>query len=147
MAEPKTKLNDASVADFLNGIKVEQVRQDCWAIVEMMQKATKAEPKMWGSNIVGFGSSPIKYANGREADCCISRPSFQAGLNCWPNSANIRAARFVFTSNGSRMCICRRSRNSSRLRFSTYPRPSRQRQGNKLLENEMNVCAAGRLSS
>ena len=68
MAEPKTKLNDASVADFLNAINVEQVRQDCWAIVEMMQKATKAEPKMWGSNIVGFGSSPIKYANGREAD-------------------------------------------------------------------------------
>ena len=36
MAELKTKLNDASVEDFLNAIKDEQVRQDCWVIVEMM---------------------------------------------------------------------------------------------------------------
>lgn len=68
MADPKTKLNDASVADFLNAIKDEQIRQDCWAIVEMMQKATNAEPQMWGSNIVGFGSRRYKYANGSEAD-------------------------------------------------------------------------------
>ena len=68
MAELKTKLNDASVADFLNAIKDEQVRQDCWTITEIMQKATKAEPKMWGSSIVGFGNSRYKYASGREND-------------------------------------------------------------------------------
>ena len=68
MAEPKTKLNDASVADFLNAIKDEQARQDCWAITEMMQTATNAEPKMWGSSIIGFGSSHYKYAGGREGD-------------------------------------------------------------------------------
>src|ERR1051326_7368665 len=68
MAEPKTKLTDASVDDFLNAIKDEQVRQDCWAITEMMQKATNAAPKMWGSSIVGFGISRYKYASGREGD-------------------------------------------------------------------------------
>jgi hypothetical protein len=68
MAELKTKLNDASVDDFLNAIKDEQVRQDCWAITEMMQKATKAAPKMWGPSIVGFGSLLYKYPNGREMD-------------------------------------------------------------------------------
>ncbi|MCG3160142.1 MAG: hypothetical protein JMDDDDMK_01178 [Acidobacteria bacterium] len=68
MAELKTKLNDASVDDFLNAIKDEQVRQDCWAIAEIMRKATKAEPKMWGSSIVGFGSYRYKYASGREGD-------------------------------------------------------------------------------
>ncbi len=68
MAELKTKLNDASVDDFLNAIKDEQVRQDCWAIAKMMQEAAKAEPKMWGSSIVGFGSSHYKYASGREGD-------------------------------------------------------------------------------
>ncbi len=68
MAELKTKLNDASVDDFLNAIKDEQVRQDCWAITEMMQQATKAEPKMWGPSIVGFGSRRYKYATGREGD-------------------------------------------------------------------------------
>jgi hypothetical protein len=68
MAELKTKLNDASVDDFLNSIKDEQVREDCRAIAEIMRKATKAEPKMWGSSIVGFGSYRYKYASGREGD-------------------------------------------------------------------------------
>ncbi|MEK7834065.1 MAG: DUF1801 domain-containing protein [Acidobacteriota bacterium] len=68
MAELKTKLNEASVNDFLNAIKDEQIRQDCRAIAEIMQKATKAEPKMWGASIVGFGSYHYKYASGREGD-------------------------------------------------------------------------------
>ena len=68
MAELKTKLTGASVADFLNAIKDEQVRQDCWTITEIMQKATNAEPKMWGSSIVGFGNSRYRYASGREND-------------------------------------------------------------------------------
>ena len=68
MAELKTKLNDASVDDFLNAIKDEQVRTDCWAIADIMQKATKAKPQMWGSAIVGFGSRRYKYSSGREMD-------------------------------------------------------------------------------
>ena len=71
MAELKTKLNDASVDDFLNAIKDEQVRQDCWTIVEMMRNATKAEPKMWGSSIVGFGSYHYKSVSGREGDWMV----------------------------------------------------------------------------
>jgi hypothetical protein len=72
MAELKTKLTDASVDDFLNTIKDEQVRQDCFAVTEIMQKATKAEPKMWGASIVGFGSYHYKYASGREADWMLT---------------------------------------------------------------------------
>ena len=68
MAELKTKRNDSSVDDFLNAIKDEQVRKDCWAIADIMQKATKAKPQMWGSSIVGFGSRRYKYASGREID-------------------------------------------------------------------------------
>jgi len=68
MAELKTKLTDASVADFLDTIKDEQTRQDCWEIAEMMQKATKSEPKMWGPSIVGFGNIRYKYTNGKEMD-------------------------------------------------------------------------------
>jgi hypothetical protein len=45
MAELKTKLNGASVDDFLNAIKDEQVRKDCWTIVDIMQKATNAKPQ------------------------------------------------------------------------------------------------------
>jgi hypothetical protein len=72
MAEIKTKLNDASVDDFLNSIKDEQVRKDCWTIVEIMQEATKAKPQMWGSSIVGFGSYHYKYASGREGDWMLT---------------------------------------------------------------------------
>src|SRR5271169_1796841 len=68
MAEPKTQVNDASVADFLNAIPEAQVREDCRAIAGIMQAAAKAEPKMWGGNIVGFGLSRYVYAGGREAD-------------------------------------------------------------------------------
>ncbi len=72
MAELKTKLNDASVDDFLNSIKDEQVREDCRTIAEIMRKATNAEPKMWGSSIVGFGSYHYKYASGREGDWMLT---------------------------------------------------------------------------
>jgi hypothetical protein len=72
MAELKTKPTDASVADYLNAIENDQVRQDCWAIVELMQAATKAEPKMWGSSIVGFGTYHYVYASGREGDWMLT---------------------------------------------------------------------------
>jgi Domain of unknown function (DU1801) len=68
MAELKTKRNEASVDDFLNAIKDEQVREDCRTIADIMQKATKAKPQMWGSSIVGFGAYHYKYASGREGD-------------------------------------------------------------------------------
>ena len=68
MAELKTKRTDASVDDVLESIKDEQVREDCLAIADIMQKATKAEPQMWGPGIVGFGSRRYKYSSGREID-------------------------------------------------------------------------------
>jgi len=68
MAELKTKVNDQSVAKFLGSVKEEQTRADCFAIMEMMKQATGAEPKMWGSSIVGFGSYHYKYESGREGD-------------------------------------------------------------------------------
>jgi hypothetical protein len=68
MAELKTKLNDASVDKFLQTIKDEQRRKDCFTVLELMKKITKAEPKMWGTSIVGFGTYQYKYASGREGD-------------------------------------------------------------------------------
>jgi hypothetical protein len=68
MAELKTKVNTASVTDFLNGIKDEGKRADSFEIVKMMQQVTKQEPKMWGSSIVGFGNVHLKYESGRELD-------------------------------------------------------------------------------
>ena len=56
MAELKTKVNDASVEEFLNGVADEVKRKDSFVLLEMMRKAAQVEPKMWGGSIVGFGS-------------------------------------------------------------------------------------------
>jgi hypothetical protein len=72
MVELKTQPNQASVEEFINSVKDDQVRQDCWTIVDIMQKATNAKPQMWGANIVGFGSYHYKYASGREADWMLT---------------------------------------------------------------------------
>lgn len=68
MAELKTKKNTASVAKFLSGIADEQRRQDCLRVLEIMKAATKAEPAMWGTSIVGFGRYRYKYVSGRELE-------------------------------------------------------------------------------
>lgn len=67
-AELKTKQNAASVDQFLAGIPDDGQRADCLAVAKLMKKAAKAEPAMWGSSIVGFGSRHLKYASGRELD-------------------------------------------------------------------------------
>jgi len=68
MAELKTKENDASVEDFLNSVANENVRADCLKIVDLMSKATKSKPKMWGDSIVGFGKQTVRYSTGRELE-------------------------------------------------------------------------------
>jgi len=72
MAELKTKPTAASVAGFLSAIEDEQIRKDSKAIAGIMAKVTKAKPKMWGPNIVGFGSYHYKYASGREGDWMLT---------------------------------------------------------------------------
>jgi uncharacterized protein DUF1801 len=68
MPELKTKASDASVEKFLHGSKDEKRRQDCYQILKIMKKATKAEPKMWGTAVIGFGDYHYKYESGREND-------------------------------------------------------------------------------
>ncbi|MFQ5732029.1 MAG: DUF1801 domain-containing protein [Planctomycetaceae bacterium] len=68
MAELKTQKTDASVDDFLNGVEDDRRREDCYAVLKIMQQATNDEPAMWGPAIVGFGSYHYKYASGREGD-------------------------------------------------------------------------------
>lgn len=71
MAELKTQKNDASVEAFLHTVD-ENRREDCFALLKLMEEVTGAEAKMWGSAIVGFGSYHYKYASGREGDWMIT---------------------------------------------------------------------------
>ena len=68
MAELKTKVTKASVEKFLQGIRDEKKRADCFEILKMMKRATHAEPKMWGPSIIGFGDHHYIYESGREGD-------------------------------------------------------------------------------
>src|SRR5262245_24087326 len=68
MAELKTKRTNASVKAFLDKVTDDERRKDCQALVRMMKQATKAEPRMWGPSIIGFGDYRYKYPNGREND-------------------------------------------------------------------------------
>jgi len=68
MAELKTKQNEQSVEKFLNSITDKSTREDCLTILRLMKQATKAEPKMWGTSIIGFGTYHYKYESGRAGD-------------------------------------------------------------------------------
>lgn len=68
-AEIKTKENNASVEDFINGLQNEQKRRDSLALIKLMQMVTGEKPKMWGSSIIGFGNIRYKSpTSGREVD-------------------------------------------------------------------------------
>ena len=68
MAELKTKKTELSVDTFLDQISEDQKRSDSFSIRKLMENATKAEAKMWGSSIIGFGDRSLKYPSGRELD-------------------------------------------------------------------------------
>ena len=75
MAELKTKAAKAGVTAFLNTIENAERRADCTTLVEMMTKATRAKPVMWGPAIVGFGDHEYTGANGK------STKWFQVGFS------------------------------------------------------------------
>lgn len=68
MAELKTKKTQASVDAFIESIPDESRRDDCRAVLQLMKKATRVEPKLWGTNVVGFGDVHMTYESGRELD-------------------------------------------------------------------------------
>ena len=66
-AKNKTRATTASVEKFLAGLDGER-QEDCRKLAAMLRRVTKAAPKMWGANIVGFGDHRLKYESGRELD-------------------------------------------------------------------------------
>src|SRR5688572_13735207 len=72
MAEQKTKPTAVSVDHFLNQVTDENIKNDCYELIQIMKKVTKAEPKMWGTSIVGFGQYHYKYESGHEGYSCLT---------------------------------------------------------------------------
>jgi len=61
-------MTSKEIEAFLKNIKDEGQREDSRALVELMHKATKTEPKLWPGNMVGFGDLHYKYESGREGE-------------------------------------------------------------------------------
>ncbi len=66
--ELKTKVNDASVSEFLDKVHNDQKHEDSYRILDIMREVTGCEPKMWGSAIVGFDTYTYKYASGHSGE-------------------------------------------------------------------------------
>ena len=65
----KTTETEVSVVDFIHSyVDKEQKKEDSYRLMELMEKWSGFEPKMWGPTIIGFGSYHYKYASGHEGD-------------------------------------------------------------------------------
>jgi len=67
-SKQKTTETTQSVSSFVKAIEDKQRQTDCFEIIEIIQKQSGFEPKMWGPSIIGFGSYHYKYESGREGD-------------------------------------------------------------------------------
>ncbi len=68
MAGPSTRPTDADVDAFLDSVPDATRRADARSVCRMMTEVTGEPPVLWGSRIVGFGSTRLRYASGRELE-------------------------------------------------------------------------------
>lgn len=68
MTTLKTSFTDEDVASFIENVDNEQKRNDSYALISLMEKATGEKAKMFGPTIVGFGQYHYKYDSGHEGD-------------------------------------------------------------------------------
>ena len=57
-----------SVGDYLASLGDERTVQDSETLVEMMERITGHQPKLWNVGTIGFGTYHYKYDSGREGD-------------------------------------------------------------------------------
>lgn len=68
----KTKATTASVEAFIESQPKEETRDDCRALMKLMQELTGAEPYLYGPTIVGYGNYHYTYASGHEGDAPLA---------------------------------------------------------------------------
>ena len=61
-----TKPGTGDVPAFLDSVPDERRRADAMAATELIQQVTGAEPVLWGTSMVGFGSQRYTTADGKE---------------------------------------------------------------------------------
>jgi len=64
----KTHRTDDSAVAMIRDIADEGRRADCEVLLDLMQRVTGAEPAVWSSGLIGFGTYHYKSASGQEGD-------------------------------------------------------------------------------
>lgn len=60
--------NDSSVKEYIASLNDEQAVEDSRTLIEMMQRISGHEPKLWNAGTLGFDTYHYKYDSGREGD-------------------------------------------------------------------------------
>jgi hypothetical protein len=69
IVKTKTSYKGKDVIGFVNSyVENEQKKADSFRLIELFQKWSNSEPKMWGPTIIGFGIYHYKYASGHQGD-------------------------------------------------------------------------------
>jgi len=69
MAELKTKITEANVAEFINAFAdTEQKKRDAFELLALMEEWTGLKPKSWGASMIGFGSYHYKSERSRQEE-------------------------------------------------------------------------------
>ena len=63
-----TKPTAGDVEAFLDSVPDERRRSDAQAATELVREVTGAEPVMWGTSMVGFGTQRYTTADGKERE-------------------------------------------------------------------------------
>ena len=64
-----TAQNDSSVKDYISSLDDEQTVKESQVLIEMMQRISGHQPKLWNVGTIGFDTYHYKYDSGREGDC------------------------------------------------------------------------------
>lgn len=64
----ETPQENASVKALLASLDDEQTRKDSLMLIEMMERVSGHEPKIWNVGTIGFDTYHFKYESGREGD-------------------------------------------------------------------------------
>lgn len=72
MVEAKTKPTAASVEQYIAAIADAGRRAEAESLLELMRRATRQAPVMWGPGIVGFGRYKYSAASGRSGESCAT---------------------------------------------------------------------------
>lgn len=62
MYQLKTKPTDNSVVDFIESLEFPKRREEAYKLLDIFEKVTQMDARMWGSDLIGYGTYHYKYA-------------------------------------------------------------------------------------